>query len=410
MTNPTVPSHRSGLLAALRYPNYRYLWGTAIGIVIATSMEAVAIGWLVLELTNSPSMVGLVAAFRWVGMGLGPFLGTLVDRFNRRRILIVLRVASGGYALTLAILYYTSLLAVWHIFILVLLIGILNAFDFTTSNTIIPDTVTRHDLLSAVSILMIGMSIARMIGPLIGGYLFEKIGASGSFTVIAVTYLSTCLLLFSIRIPKKEQPIFQESVWRNMIGGIKHIVNDQALLALIIMAAVANLFAFPVVFGIMPVFARDVLHMEASGLGQLMAIEGLGGLIGALIILVLGRFRRKGWLVIIALITWTAFLGFFAGSHYLPLSLVLLVGAGIGRGLTFGMIQILLLTWAPDEIRGRVMGLRIFAVVTMPVGSILLGVGANLWGIANVIIISSLSGILTTILIALRIPELHRRQ
>lgn len=399
-----------GFLAVLRYPAYRYLLVSDVGMGVTSSIEMLAVGWLVLELTDSPSMVGLVAALRWVGMGLGPFFGILTDRFDRRQTIIILRLAGGGYALTLAVLYFTSVLAVGHIFVLVLIGGILNAFDFTTNNTIVPDAVENQKLSSAVGVMMSGFGITRMVGPLIGGYLFERIGAGGTFSAVAVTYLVTAAILTPMRLVQRTRPAQPDSIWRSLSSGVRQVVNDRSLLALIIMAAVANLFTFPVVFGIMPVFVRDVLHAKASGFGQLMAVEGMGGLIGALTIMTLGRFRHKGVLVIMALIVWAVFLTIFSGSRLFPVSLILLGGAGLGRGLTFGMIQLLLLTWAPEEIRGRVMGLRIFAVITMPLGSILLGVGADLWGTATVILVSTLSCIVVTIVIAFLIPELLRRQ
>ena len=410
MTGSGTFTPRQSFLAALRYPAYRYLWGSAVAMGAASSIEMLAVGWLVLEITDSPSMVGLVAALRWVGMGFGPFFGILADRFDRRHTIIVLRLAGSGYALALAVLYFTSLLAAWQIFILVLIGGTLNAYDFTTSNTIVPDTTESQNLSSAVGLMMSGVSISRMVGPLVGGYLFDRLGAGGTFSTIAVLYLVTSAIITPMRIAGRPRLSHPEPIWRSLTGGVRQVVSDRTLLALIIMAAVANLFVFPVVFGIMPVFVRDVLHAEASGLGQLMAIEGLGGLIGALAIMALGKSRHKGSLVFLTLVTWAVFLGIFSGSRLFPVSLMLLAGAGLGRGLTFGMIQLLLLTWAPEEIRGRVMGLRIFAVVTMPLGSILMGVGADLWGVATVILVSTMSCILVTALFAFLIPELRRRQ
>ncbi|MBA7716068.1 hypothetical protein ES703_125129 [subsurface metagenome] len=120
MTDSMAVSERQGFLAALFYRNYRYLWFSTLGVTVPMSMEVVVIGWLVLELTNSPALVGLAAACLYVGMLLAPFLGALADRFDRRRILIVGRLASSAYVLTFAVLYYTSLLEVWHIFVLLL--------------------------------------------------------------------------------------------------------------------------------------------------------------------------------------------------------------------------------------------------------------------------------------------------
>jgi predicted MFS family arabinose efflux permease len=160
----------------------------------------------------------------------------------------------------------------------------------------------------------------------------------------------------------------------------------------------------------MPVFARDLLHLEASGLGWLNAAVGLGGLIGALVASSLESFKHKGWLNIIALVAWSAFLVAFSSSRSFPISLVLLVFVGIFQILTFTIIQLLLFSWTAGEVRGRVIGVRSFAVVMAPVGSIFLGFGADLWGVATAIMISASACILATVLTALWAPELRQRQ
>jgi len=410
MPDSTVVTERQGFLAAFRYRNYCYLWGSGLGVATAISMELVVMGWLVLELTDSPALVGLVAACRFAGTALAPFFGALADRFDRRRILIVARTAGIIYTLALAALCYYELLEVWHIIIVALCAGVIRAFDMTTSNVLAPDTVERHNLTSAVGMLIVGMSTTRMMGPLLGGHLFERIGADGCFAVMAAAYLFACLLLFPMRLVGKERPTYTESVWKSVIGGIHYIVNDRALFALIVLAAIANLFAFPCVFGIMPVFARDVLHVEASGLGQLIAAEGLGGLIGALVITALGRFRHKGWLLIGAMIVWPALLGIFASLRLFPISVALLVIVGIARGIAMVTIQLLLLMWSSEEVRGRVIGTRMFAVLPLLVGNILSGAGATFWGAATVIRINALSCVFTSILTVFWAPQLRRRQ
>ena len=404
-----VPEPR-GFLAAFRYSNYRYLWGSVLGVATAVSMELVVMGWLVLELTDSPSLVGLVAACRFAGMGLGPFIGAIVDRFDRRRILIVMRVIGIIYTLTLAVLYYTLLLEVWHIFILAICGGVVRGFDFTTGHAAAADSVERHNLASAVGMLVVGMSTTRMVAPLIGGYLYEQIGAGGCFVAMSAAYLFACLSILPMRLVPKEKPASQESVWESVVGGFRYIVNDRAISALMILAAIANLFIFPCVMGIMPVFARDVLHVGSSGLGWRLSAEGLGGLIGALIISTLGRFKHKGWLAIAAMITWPVLLGIFASSRSFYISLALFVIVGIARGMAMAVIQVLILIWSPEEIRGRVLGVRQFAVAPMLLGNILSGAGAALWGAATVMVINALSSVFATILTTFRVPELHRRQ
>lgn len=406
----TAIKEQRGFLAAFGYRNYRYIWGSDLAMATAFSIEMVVTGWIVLELTDSPSLVGLVAACRFAGMGLGPFLGTLADLFERRRILIWTRVASGIFALILAVLYYTLLIEVWHIFILVFLSGIVRVFSMIAIQAVLPDTVESHNLTNAVGMKMVGMNIMFMVGPLMGGYLYDHTGAGTCFAIMATTHLLSSLLIFPLRLPTREKPTHQESVWKSLIIGFHYIKNDRALLSLMVMSAVANFFAWPCVVSIMPVFARDVLHVGASDLGWLLSAEGLGGLIGALVLSLLGRFSRKGRIPVLALITWSVVLVVLAGLQSFPVSLGLLVGVGICRSLTFATFHVLCLTWATEEFRARVWGIYTFSIGTSPFGSIFLGFTADLWESDIAIIGSASASILLTILIAFWVPELHRRR
>ena len=230
MSDVKAASTRHGFLAAFHYRNYRYLWSAGLGAFVANSIEMLVISWLVLELTNSPSLVGLVAACRYIGVALGRFYGVLTDRFDRRRILMVTRVINSAFALAFVALYYTSLLEVWHIFILVSCSGLFRVFGMTSYGSILPDTVESHTLSSAIGMRMVGMNIMTMIGPLIGGYLYEHIEAGGCFAVIAAAYLFSCLLILPLHLAGKEKPVHQESVWESLIDGIHYIVKDKAIL------------------------------------------------------------------------------------------------------------------------------------------------------------------------------------
>jgi len=407
---PAGPFEKRGFLAALRYRNYRFLWSSVLGMTAAASVEMVVIGWLVLEITDSPSMVGLVAACRFVGMVLGPYFGALADRFDRRRLLIALRAGGAVYTLVLVALYSVSLLDVWYIVVLSFIGGVIRAFDFTASNSTTPQTVASPDLASAVSLILVAMGIARMAGPLLGGYLYEEAGAGVCFVVMAGSYILSTILITPMRLERRDKATAEESVWQSVTGGIRYVIGDRAVLAILILAAIANLFAFPVTAGIMPVFARDVLGVASSGLGWLIAAEGLGGLGGSLLVASTGKFRQKGWLLILGMIIWPTFLGLFAISNVFSISLWLILASGVARGIAMTLIQVLLLNWSSPEIHGRVMGARMFAIAALPLGNILCGVGADLWGVDTVIVASAVSCILTVVVTAIWAPQLRQRQ
>ena len=399
---------KQGFLAAFQYSNFRFLWASSLGMNISVSIEMVVIGWLILELTDSPFMVGLVAAIRMIGMGFGPFFGTIVDRFDRRRVLMIVRVAASSLTLVMAVLHYTSLLEVWHIFVVYLCLGIIRAFNFTANNAIAPDTVGSRNLTSAIGMLFVGLMTMSMVGPLIGGYLLEKVGAGACFIALSISYLSACLLLFPLQLAPKRTPVSRESVLKSMKDGFVYMMNDRAIFITILLAALANISVAPIISSIMPVFAREILHVGASGLGWLVAAYGLGGLVGSVITSSLGEFKYKGWLQISTLIAWSIFMAVFANLHLFSISLVVLVVAGISRAIFFSLNELLLLIFSSEEARGRVMGIRALCIVMGLLGSILLGSGAGLWGAGTIILISALSCLFVTVLIALWASRLRR--
>jgi len=198
-------------------------------------------------------------------------------------------------------------------------------------------------------------------------------------------------------------------MWQNLVAGLRYISKDKPLLALILIAALVNLFVFPYWFTLIPVFARDILHTGASGYGQLMAAIGLGYMLGPLITASLPGFANKGKLLIAVTIVWPTVLMFFSASRLFPLSLVLLVFTGIAQGVSMALIQSLLLMWSSEEMWGRVSGARAFAIGTLPLGNLLTGAGASLWGAPTMLVINASASILITVLITIWASELLKR-
>ena len=409
MSNSAIPTKRQGFLSALSYPNYRHLWISTLGTTASMSMEMVVFPWIILEITNSPFLVGLVAACRYIGMGLGPFLGALADRFDRRRLLMIARASNSGFSLILVILYYTSLLEVWHIFVLALGTGLFLAIDFTTRFALAADTVENHNLTSAAALLFAGLGLTAIFGPLAGGYLLKSTGAGGCFIAIGSCYLFSSLMLSPLRLKIRDRLTPHEPVRQSVLSGIHYVINDKPLLAVIILAAIANLFAFPCMFSIMPVLARNVLDIGSEGLGWLISAEGAGSLIGSLIISSLGRVHHKGRLAILGMLAWPTLLLIFGILSSFHVGLGLLVGVGMFRGFTMSIIQIICLMRATEENRGRVSGIRMFAIVFLPIGNILSGAGIGLWGAPNMIIINAVACIATTLIAVMLVPQIHQQ-
>jgi predicted MFS family arabinose efflux permease len=376
---------------------------------IARWIEMVVVVWIVLELTDSPFLVGVLGTCRFSGMLLGPFCGAIADRFNRRNILITVQTANALALLAVTLLSLTARLQVWHLFALATIGGLNHAFDFSVRFVLAADIVEPPDLNNATSLLFVASSSTSVIGALIGGGLFEQIGESGSFMLILTTISISVLALVFIRL---ESPVGRHSnapALKDFIDGLRYIRNDRGLFALILIAALMNLLVFPCWFTLVPIFGRSVFRTGASGIGQLMAAIGLGTLFGSFMATSLSDLRSRGGVLVVLLIAWPLLFVLFAFVRWFYLSLVLLAFMGLAQGMSIALIQILILTWSAETMRGRVAGARAFAISTLIVGNLMTGSAASLVGAPLVIIINCSASILITIFIALWAPALARR-
>ena len=386
-------------LSAWHYPQYRLLFLSSLGTYIGRWMETVVGAWLVLELTDSPFMVGLLGPCRFVSMLLGPFCGAIADRFSRRQILITVQAVYALGALTIMALFLTSSLEVWHLFLFTLVGGVSYTFDYSTRHAAAADIVKRQHVVAAISLLFVSQGSTTILGPLLGGSLLEVIGASGCFALIAGSFCLSFLALLPMKIESLPGPVARESIWRNLMAGFHYIRKDRSLSALILIAALVNLFVFPYWFTLIPVFARDVLHTEVTGYGQLMAAIGLGNTLGPLLVAILPDSINRGRLLVIVTIAWPAILMIFAFSRLFSLSLFLLVMTGLNQGMSMALIQSLLMMWSVEEMRGRISGARAFAVGTLPLGNLLTGAGASFWGAPAMLLVNSAAAIIIAIII-----------
>jgi len=411
MTEPIrITAEQRSLFPALGYPQYRFLWISALGAYIGRWIETVVGAWLVLELTNSPFMVGLLGTCRFTSMLLGPFCGTISDRFSRRSVLLVAQLVYATSSFIVLILFAYSQIEVWHLFAFTLIAGTCFTFDFSTRYAIAADIVKSQHIISSTSLLQVAFGVTSIVGPLLGGSLLEVIGASGCFTLVTVSFVLAFAALLPIKIQTQVKLNNYDSIWKNLAKGLRYIKEDRVLFSLILIAALANLFIFPYCYTLIPIFARDVLDTGASGFGQLMAAIGLGAIIGSLITGILPQSANRGKLLIAAMIAWPAILMIFSFSASFYLSLILLIIIGTAQGISMVLIQALLLMRSSKEMRGRVSGARAFAIGALPLGTLLTGYGASLWGAPIVLITNSSASILITIFVAIWASELIRHK
>jgi MFS family permease len=396
-------------LGALAHRNFRlFFFGQGVSL-IGTWMQSVAQGWLVLTLTNSPFYVGLVSALGSFGvLAFTLYAGIIADRTDKRRTVVITQTLSMLLAFALAALVLMHRVTVGHVMVLATLLGIVNAFDIPTRQAFIVEIVGKDDLMNAIALNSSMFNAARVVGPAIAGALIGIVGVGVCFLVNGLSYIAVIAGLLAMRLAPFVAKPAGVSAW----GGFREILgflrSERRVNTLVLLTAVLSIFGFPFLV-MMPVFARDVLHVQAGGYGALTAAVGVGAMLGALAIAINSRrlVSRGRWMVTGG----TAFgvlIVLFALSRSFALSLGLLALAGcamiVNNALTNTMIQ----TIVPDHLRGRLMGFYSFVFVGLsPLGAFQAGAFAERFGAPWAVGAGGLVCAAAVAIAAWRVPELR---
>ncbi|MFN8518206.1 MAG: MFS transporter [Chloroflexota bacterium] len=373
-------------LRVFRWRNFRLFYTGQLISLVGTWMQAVAQDWLVLELTNDPVALGVVAAAQFLPvMVLGLFGGIAADVLPKRRGLMVTQGSACVLALVLGLLVLGGHVQVWQVMVMAFCLGIVNAFDMPIRQSFVVEMVGREDIASAVALNSAAFNAARVVGPAVAGVLIGLIGLAPLFLLNSASYLVVIagyLLMDGRDLQTPVRRHLERSVrgiTDSLVEGLRYVRATPIILLCVSLIGVVSLFAlnFPV-FG--PLVARDVLHGGAETYGFLMASAGVGSLVSALMLAfggraALGRVFIGGTLAGLGV----AGAGF---STLLPVSMALLALVGwstVAIGATTNtMIQLAV----PDALRGRVMSVytTVFAGAT-PIGSLLMGSLASRAGV-----------------------------
>lgn len=367
-------------LAALRYRDFRLLWTDTLFSSTGRWADVVVIGWLTLELTDSPLWVGIVAASKMAGYIAAPFMGVVADRVDRRMLLVAAAGVNLSVAVTMLLLYVSGWLALWHVITLALVSGLTWAMDNPSRNALVADLVETKDLANAVALNAVAVEITVVVGPALGGLLIPVLGTGGAYGLIAGLFLVDVLMLLRMKSVKHAAQPDHESAASSLLGGLRYAWSNQTVFILLLIAFLLNLFAAPYRYSFLPLFARYVLDAGATGYGMLTAMAGLGALVAGLWFVALGTVGGKGRLVVWSSLAWPATLLLFAAStgYYFSLALVFLTG--IAQAVAWTVIATLILSNTAPSMRGRVMGLRTGVVIALPLGNFLAGAAAERFG------------------------------
>jgi MFS family permease len=360
--------------AALQHRDFRLLWVATLLSSTARWADVVVVGWLTLELTDSPFWVGIVSAAKMVGYLAAPFMGVLIDRMDRRLLLLVAAGVNLGAAAAMFLLFASGWLELWHVISLALLSGLTWAIDNPTRNAFVPDLVGSENLTNAIALNAVALEITVVVGPALGGLLIPVLGMAGAYALMSAILIGDVLVLLMMKKDVRHGVEHEhEPAGKSLVSGLKYVWSNQTVLVLMLMAFLLNLLAAPYRYAFLPVFARYVLDAGPAGFGMLTAMAGVGALVGGIWVVSLGNYQRKGRLLAWTSLVWPLSVLVFAMSTWYSVSMALIFVAGLTQGIVWTMIATLILASTAPTMRGRVMGIRTGVVIGLPLGNFLAG-------------------------------------
>ncbi|MDE0312876.1 MAG: MFS transporter [Caldilineaceae bacterium] len=400
----------SGIRTTLANTDYRLLLGSSTLWWLAHYMEMIVLGWLVLEITDSAGLVGLVGFCRSIpSLLVGGFGGLLADRIGRRPLVIASQTLTFFMYATVAVLLAVGLLAIWHLVVIALTLGCAWAMDWPTRRALIPDLVGRPRVVDALMLENLGMSIARALGPLLAGLVLDAFDVLGCFLTLSGLSAISLLLLRALSrqpIPRTSSPT-SASPLAQIRDSVLYVRQNQSILAVTLITMIMNMLAFPYM-NFLPVFARDVLNQDPVGLGYLGASVGIGNVFGLFLVNWARRFTSPGWIFIAGTLLHCMALLTFTTSSVFAVSWALLLLVGIGHAC-FGIMQSsIVLLAAADERRGQAMGAIAVAIGAGPFGRLQTGVLADAFGAPLAVGAEVALAALLVAAVAATLPELRQ--
>ncbi|HJX10724.1 MAG TPA: MFS transporter [Candidatus Binatia bacterium] len=381
-TAATVPGSQRLLqaLSALRHRNYRLYWFGQLASVLAQNMEGVAQSWLVLELTNSPLLLGLTGlTFAAPTILLSLLGGVIADRSDRRRIMIFSQLATALHFFIIATLVMIEWIALWHVMTLAFVSGCVRAFDRPSRMALLPQMVPREDIPNAVAVGGTIWQLNRLVGPAVAGMAIYLIGIGPTYLFCFFASLSAVSLWLPIRTEHRSTAPAAAGLVQHMIDGLRFIRANEIYYTFIGMTFFNSVFGMSYLI-LMPVFARNVLDVGSQGFGFLQSTGGAGALCGVLAAAYFSHVRGKGLQAIGGAVTFGLLIMVFAFSKSYPLSLALAFFLGLSSQLYMTTINTILQVNLPDQLRGRVMGIFGLTWDLMPVGGMIAGAIAEFAG------------------------------
>jgi hypothetical protein len=379
---------RPSALAPFRIRNYRFQWPADLLTSWAFEMETLILGWYVLVETGSVLLLTVFASLSYTGTLIAPMFGVAGDRIGHRDLLAMMRATYTVLAGTLMTLALTGQLTPFYVLVIVALMGLVRPSDLGVRSALVADIMPTNLLIGAISVSRTTMDTARIAGALSGAGLFAALGMGRAYIAIVCLYAIATTLTLCVVARAKPHPIdaladgtLRHSPLRDLREGLAYVWATPQMRIAIWIAFLANLTGYPLTNGLLPYIAREIYGTNQTGLGYLSASFAVGSLTGSIALSMIGGVRVAR-LMIGATIVWYAALLLFVQMQTLSTAIACLMLAGFSQSLTMISIAVILMRTASEHFRGRVMGVRMLVIYTLPLG--LLAAGSLIDGIGFV--------------------------
>jgi MFS family permease len=406
---PSDEPNAEGAFAPLRFREFRLFWAGHFISRIGDSMQQTAVSWLLYDLTRSPLQLGLNGAFRALPLvAFGLFGGTLADRVDRRKILLYTQTTLMLLALLLGLLDQTGHIQVWHIYAFTLVAAIIQSVDAPTRQALVPSLVPRAILPNAIALNSLLWKGTILLGPSFAGIAISTVGTDGAFYANALSFLAVVLALLSMKISSSgEVSTVSDGFLKDAWSGLCYVRSQRIILAIMTMEAFSSLFGLN--SAMLTIFARDILHAGATGLGFLQSSRGLGAVLGSGLLVAIGNKRAQGKILLYSAVAYGVTFALFGISRDFLLSLLLIFLAGAADTIWGAVRNGILQLKTPEQLQGRVMG--VFGLCSRgltPLGQVETGLLVPLVGAREATFLGGSIVLCVSLFTAWRVPDVHR--
>ena len=398
---------------ALRYREYQLLWWGHVFSSMATWMDQVTRGWLIYELTNSSFQLGMVRGVQALPiLLLSPIAGSTADRYSRKSQVMVAQIVDLILYGILALAIFSGHIAAWHVYVTAVLMAAVQTFQQPSRASMVSDSVPPDSLTNAIGLNAMLFNVARITGPALAGAIIAGWSTGAAYATQAVLYgLATIWTIKLTDAPystaPRGHPSPGDSFGRSIIEGWRFSWRNVEVRTGLLVVSFASLFIIPF-STLLPVYARDVLGVGATGQGLLLTSMGVGALASAILIASLGDRMPRGILMIGGVGAYGLLVVVFAFSTWFNLSLVLMAVIGLCHVASHALVHTVIQAYSPREYRGRTMALFHMTQVILMIGGVLIGALASLVGARWATALMSLAGTLAMVGIYALVPQARK--